>query len=268
MRTQIQSSPLPTDPPTLKLDKPKKVCVPIAVGLAWRNDPDFIYEEKLDGRFETRQVHGTIEDIGDTLLAGEYVRGEFYAFDLLRLSGTDFRNFPLYDRLAFMDGVFATQPKDCTGGEIHRVPAILNFQPSTLQDIWNRGGEGIVRKRLDSKWGEPMEACKRLETFYCLVTGLHAGQSVQIALVGHPCRDAQNSAVRSMLPTPSETVDLGHWTLDSATPCGNVKLGGGKCDKVRIGSILKIEGFGLTREGKIREPRPCRDTATSWLIKY
>lgn len=38
--------------------------------------------------------------------------------------------------------------------------------------------------------------------------------------------------------------------------------------KIRLGSILKIEGFGLTREWKIREPRPDKDLPTSWLIQY
>jgi|SRR6185312_9227287 len=221
--------------PHWEISKPRKIVVPLAVGLAWGNDPQYRIEEKLDGRFETRQVFGTTEDLGDTLLAGEYLRGEFHAFDLLRLNGTDFRPYPLEHRLVFLAGVFAAKPLDRTGGEIHRVPA-LHYQPSTLHDIWTRGGEGIVRKRLDAPWGTPFEACKRIETFTCTVTGFNAGQSVQISLADHPC--------------------------------GNVALKGGKCDRVRVGSILKIEGFGLTREGQIREGRVCKDSATSWLVKY
>jgi hypothetical protein len=44
---------------------------------------------------------------------------------------------------------------------------------------------------------------------------------------------------------------------------GRVKMGGGKCDQVRIGSIIRVEGLGLTDLGKIREPRACRE----WLVK-
>lgn len=240
--------------------KPRKIVVPLPTALTWGGDEnEYRYEEKLDGRFETRQAHGTTEDLGDTLLAGEYVRGEFYAFDLLRMNGSDFRSYPLHHRLAFLAGVFVTKPFDCAGGEIHPVPA-LDLRPSTLADIWARGGEGIVRKSLAGKWGEPMEACKRLETFHCLVTGMNAGQSVQLA------RIINGGEMR-----PCDPAGFGedHFVQSLETaPCGAVKLGGGKADRVRVGSILKIEGFGLTREGKIREPRPCRDTATSWIVQY
>ena len=51
-------------------------------------------------------------------------------------------------------------------------------------------------------------------------------------------------------------------------PAGRVALLGGKCDRVRVGSVLKVEGFGLTPAGRIREPRVCRDTPTSWLVRF
>lgn len=243
--------------------KPKKIVVPLAIGLTWRADPDYIYQEKLDGRFETRRVHaaGRIahreNSLGDTLLAGEYVRGEFFAFDLITLHGEDCRLWPLRERLAWLDQVFQTDVLDSIGGLVHRVPT-LNYQPSTLNEILAAGGEGIVRKRLDAPWGTPMEACKRLETFICVVTGINAGQSVQIALTGaHRESREFSSAEASALSASSCSI-----------PCGSVSLFGGKCDQVRVGSIIKVEGFGLTREGKIREPRPCKDTPTSWLIQY
>ena len=50
--------------------------------------------------------------------------------------------------------------------------------------------------------------------------------------------------------------------------CGHVALRGGKCDRVLVGSIVKVEGFGLTAAGMIREPRVCGDTPTSWLVKF
>jgi hypothetical protein len=45
---------------------------------------------------------------------------------------------------------------------------------------------------------------------------------------------------------------------------GKVTLRGGKCDQVRIGSIIRVEGMGLTSVGKIRQPQPCRE----WIVKY
>jgi hypothetical protein len=49
---------------------------------------------------------------------------------------------------------------------------------------------------------------------------------------------------------------------------GNLPLFGGRCDRVRVGSILKVEGFGLHASGLIREGRVCKDTAESWLIQF
>jgi hypothetical protein len=131
-----------------------------------------------------------------------------------------------------------------------------------LAEVLARGGEGVVRKRLNSPWGTVMEACKRREDFHCIVTGFNAGQSVQIArIVEIEKLIADSHAGNSAL----STIDS---NLLSTSPCGNVSLLGGKCDRVREGSILKITGFGLTREGKIREPRPDADSPGSWLVKY
>jgi hypothetical protein len=84
-----------------------------------------------------------------------------------------------------------------------------------------------------------MLAAKRLETWICRVAGFNGGcQSVRIV-------DNASGQAR-----------------------GNLPLFGGRCDRVRVGSILKVEGFGLHRSGLIREPRVCKDSENSWLIKF
>jgi hypothetical protein len=221
----IQSQPI---------SKPRKIVMPLAVGLAWSNEPEYIAQEKMDGMFSIR-VLGSFEC--ETILAGEQMRnGEFRAFDCLQYNGEDVRNLRLSERLKLLDTVFLSHSNThLLPPEFRRVVDHANGGP-LLREVLARGGEGVVRKRLDSPWGVPMEACKRLETFTCAVTGFNMGQSVQISLDGRPC--------------------------------GSVKIGGGKCDHVRVGSILKIEGFGLTRDRQIRESRVCKDTPTSWLIQY
>lgn len=239
-------------------DKPKKIIVPLAEGIAWGENPEYIYQEKLDGRFAL----GVVEMKNQppcALLAGELVvdpnlpRGEiFHAFDCLEFLGADIRNLPLSERLHALDRVFTSA--------LFILPSTFTYVRSErdggkmLREVLARGGEGVVRKALAGKWGEPMEACKRLETFTCVVTGMNAGQSVQIARIPSPTSEL--SVEGSML------------NVSPPTPCGSVSLFGGKCNQVRIGSILKVEGFGLTRAGQIREPRPCKDTPTSWLIQY
>ena len=83
-----------------------------------------------------------------------------------------------------------------------------------------------------------MQVLKHLTTHICRVTATGASQSVQVA--------------------------------DSVTgePRGAVACRGGKVDKLRIGSILKVEAMGLTADGKLREPRLCQDAPDSWLNSY
>ena len=105
-----------------------------------------------------------------------------------------------------------------------------------VRAILDEGGEGVVAKAWSATYYDAMLACKRMGTWECTVTGLGSGQSVTVSRGG--------------------------------LPSGSVSLFGGRRDQVRIGSVLKIEGFGLTAAGKIREPRPCRDSESSWLIKF
>jgi hypothetical protein len=65
-------------------------------------------------------------------------------------------------------------------------------------------------------------------------------------------------------PTGS-TQSVEVFDADTGAARGRVKLGGGKCDKINAsgGSRIRVEGLGLTDDGKIREPRPCRE----WFLK-
>jgi hypothetical protein len=49
---------------------------------------------------------------------------------------------------------------------------------------------------------------------------------------------------------------------------GRLPLRGGKFERVRIGSVLKVVSAGLTSRGMLREARPDADTPTSWLVKF
>ena len=95
------------------------------------------------------------------------------------------------------------------------------------------GGEGVCAHDWDAPYGE-MLAYKASEIYTVCVTATGATQSVQIADVA------------------------------TGRPMGNVPLRGGKCDRVRVGSILRVEGMGLTDKGLIRQPQPCAD----WLVQF
>jgi hypothetical protein len=100
-----------------------------------------------------------------------------------------------------------------------------------------RGGEGVVRKRLDAPWGCHWEKCKRSQVFYCRVT------------------------------------DLDQWSggvfladLNTGEKRGKMPLREGKFELVRVGSVLKVEAYGLIARGMLREARPDRDGPGSWLV--
>ena len=104
---------------------------------------------------------------------------------------------------------------------------------SDVQAVMDAGAEGVCAHAWESPWGEMF--CHKVSGIYiCRVTSTGATQSVGI------CDDA------------------------SGQPRGNVKMGGGKCDQVRVGSIIRVEAMGETDAGKLRQPVPCRE----WLVRY
>ena len=230
----------------LKYQKPSLAAVPLAVGRGWRGGAGYLFEEKMDGRFATREaVHG-----GESLLlAGESMPdGAFFAFDVMAIDGQDVRPRPLRERLAELDRRWPPAERGTRNAERGTIlrPARGNGG-EFLEAVLARGGEGVVAKHLDQPYGVDWFKCKRVETFYVIVTDCGgATQSAEVALA-----DA-----RAEFRVPSSAARM------------RVPLLGGKADRVRVGSVLKVEGFGLTPAGRIREPRVCKDTPTSWLVRF
>lgn len=199
-----------------------------------------LYQQKVDGVFSVR-------DLGGDVLAGELCGGAFYAFDLLRHGGEDCRHWPCRERWRALCAI------DLAAAGMCLVPSSSDGA-GLLQAVLAAGGEGVVAKGWHDNYFAGMLACKRLETFYCIVTGINAGQSVRLAF----------------LPPVFDNLESGgaFLSVENLEPAGNMPLRGGKADCVRIGSILKVEAYGRHASGLLREARPCSDTATSWLIKF
>ena len=200
--------------------KPTKTIVPVERALReWRN-PEFCYQEKMDGVFAEQLV-------GNVLLAGERMQdGRFIAFDALARNGEDLRGEPLSVRWPItLSCLVPVVPNSRDGADL-------------LKRVLDAGGEGVVAKRWADGYG-PMLAAKRSANYTVRVVGFCGGtQSVTI-----------------------EDAATGH-------PRGKVALLGGRVDRVRVGSVLKIEAFGEHASGLLREPRPDKDTPESWLVKF
>lgn len=131
----------------------------------------------------------------------------------------------------------------------------INHHPSSINDLFASGAEGICAHDWQGAWGN-MLATKVNTIFVCIVTGFCGGtQSVEISRL--------MSKDQSLKSAELATLDIGLETLDKI-PCGTLPLRGGKCDQVRVGSILRVEAMGITDDGKLRQAKPCRE----WLVQW
>ena len=185
-----------------------------------------------DGSVYQEKIDGrfAIRDGEDFTLAGEDVKGEFIAWDCLEYAGEDFRGRGLVDRLWAMHDL-------CRAANIKQVQSSF-AGGALLQAVLARGGEGVCRKLPGSTYFDAMQAAKRLGTWRCVVTAID--YSTGAAKIS----DAATGEDRGTVPLRNR-----------ATAC-------------RVGSVVKVEGLGLHSGGKIREPRPCKDTAVSWLVQF
>ena len=209
---------------------PPKILVTIEQGRAWGQDCA-IYQEKLDGNFETVAMGGDVL-AGESVIntdAREAWRGKrrFVVWDCLAINGRDIRQQPASVRWNAARDLAAK----------YALP-VVQWSPNggeLLARVLAAGGEGVVRKDAGATYFDAMQACKRGGIWLCKVVG-HCGgtQSVFIA-------DAETGADR-----------------------GKLTLRGGRCDQVRAGSLIRVEGMNLTEAGKIRQPQPARE----WLIQF
>lgn len=203
-----------------------------------------LIQRKYDGEFATRQI-------GDVVLLGEWVRPKsgglftasdralfnrdgtgdspfFAAFTVAEIGGQDYLRAPTRVRHALLNAISIWPPGMIIAETVTDVAAVIAA-----------GGEGACAHDWDTPWAglagaPPMLVHKQGGIWLCKVTATGGTQSVEIA-------DAETNE-----------------------PRGKVALRGGKCDQVRTGSLIRIEGMGLTESGKIREPQPCRE----WLVQY
>lgn len=210
------------------LFKPSKTGIPFAEARLWRAGGDYLFQIKKDGVFHVEQYRGHV-------LACERMRdGTLWAHTLLGSGGESFQDVNLRETMPMLRRI---------------VPELARFNPSFrlmpefsggegLEAVFADGEEGGVAKHLDAKpW--LMYACKRVQVFICRVIDLDYATG-------------------------------GVWLADATTGerRGKMPLRGNKFESVRVGSVLKVEAFGLTAKGLLREARPDKDTPTSWLVSF
>ena len=212
--------------------KPKFEPVQLAVGLRWRGGGDYHYAEKMDGKFAFEEHAGCI-------VAGELMPdGRFFAFNVARAFGEDVTRRPFRERLAILDGWTAIGVQPGNPWLPHWRRPAAGSGGEFLKAVIERGGEGVVASQWDAPWGFMQFKCKIVQAFLCRITALdHARGSADLS-------DAATGQSRGRLPLRS------------------------KFDRVRVGSVLKVEAFGEHKSGLLREARLDHDTQTSWLVQF
>lgn len=197
-----------------------------------------LWEEKIDGEWRT------IERNGHTII-GESLPDMFCPFDCLSLHGEDLRARPLSERRrALTEWVALASESGFQDVKNHGFKTSKIRLPATgsggefLEAILANGGEGVVVKDWSSPWGAPWIKIKRSRVYYCRVTELLpwvAGAEICDSITGEKR--------------------------------GKIALRG-KFDSVRVGSVLKVEAYGLHASGLLREARLDNDSPGSWLNQY
>jgi len=219
------------------LPHPRKHLVTLAEARGW-SPVDYLIQRKYDGELSTRRV-------GNAVLLGELVRAKsgafltnddrqrierhgsfFAAFTLLELNGRNMLTESTRTRWNELCATLCREPRD---GALVIADVIA---PEIIEACMMSGNfEGVCAHGWGDTWGSML--CHKVESIYvCRVTATGGTQSAQIC-------DAVTGEAR-----------------------GACKFGGGAIDRIRVGSVVRIAGMGLTYSGKIRQPVLCRE----WLV--
>ena len=166
-----------------------------------------------------------VREFPDGVVVGENVSGEFTAFDCVKYCGEDVASEPLLIRLGMRDNL-------CLIHNLRTVRTVWSDGASLLREVLAKGGEGVCIKSPGSYFNS-MVCSKRSIIVQCRVSAIGPGQSITL-------RDFNGE-------------DL-----------GKCPAKGGAADRVRVGSVVRIDAACYTINGKLREPKLCRE----WLVKF
>ncbi len=232
---------------------PRKTIVSLAEAQKW-NPSEYLIQRKVDGEL-------TVLKNGDFEILCEFMRPKSGGF---RTAADEsmFRKYPngwyaaLTVKSRLNENILNLSTKerwDILLQGASYIGPVMVVVPETKIPNALTSEEGYCAHRWDAPWGD-MLVVKQQTSYLCKVTSLSSTQSVGISML-HGGENIMASTSQLFI----ESLVIKKWVS-----CGNVKLGGGARDQVRVGSIIRCEGMGLTGTGKIREPRKCRE----WLVKY
>ena len=209
----------------------------------------FLIQEKSDG------IHRVLESAAGIFNSERMADGSHVVNDLIALHGEDARRMTTAERWGICASFYQSLAR-CGARLARRFQSLAEVSDY----IRTENGEGAVLKPISGGFGEGWIKLKRSQNFFVRVSADSGSkQSVPIELMFH-------------MEHPATAADFSRFPLSAFrfSPAGHVALFGGKSDRVRPGSILKLTAYGLTAKGCLREPRPDADPANpdSWLVQY
>jgi hypothetical protein len=229
---------------TLHWSHPVKQLVPITTARQWPSQHCRL-TRKYDGEF-------CVREIGGRTLLGELVKyksGGFFTAEDRRILDAHGELFAAWDCVAIDGQSIANQPLSMRDAVLESFRAVIwdnwIIAAAIITDVdavLASGAEGVVRNEWHAPYGK-ITVCKRGEIYLCqVVCRPGSSQSVPVQIIS-----AESGS--------NDGIVQGKITF--------VPMRGGKCDQVKQGSLVRIEGLGLTDDGRIREP----NTASNWLVK-
>jgi hypothetical protein len=173
-----------------------------AVGMAWTQSNEFIYQEKINGTRALLQIrpngakinfltgrrvsrdnglliefqddypfirdHQFSEEFANSVIDGELADGVFWFFDVIIYRGRSVMDKPLRQRLALIEKLSQVAP-------LWLRPVPQNNHPAEfLKRILSAGGEGMVRKNLNETYGFGWSKVKFQESHDVIVLSVDA----------------------------------------------------------------------------------------------
>lgn len=234
----------------------------------------------LDGElivpgFKFEDVQSVTGSLSDVAVAWQKVNvpAVLRVFDILYLNGSDVRHKSLRYRKSLL-----TEAVSIIGSRfIEQIPHLLVEDPSAIRNLYEsilfQGGEGLIIKDPDSPYGKCWTKMKKTATYDVIIIGYQEGNGKYKEMIGAvrfgiykngklvevgKCSGMEDGDVKWItnggLPgTPNRD---GSWitSVSDDQPEGSRAWFSLNRDKL-LGTVIEVEGNGLTKNGRIRHPR-------------
>jgi ATP-dependent DNA ligase len=154
-------------------------CVPLSL-LGTVLDGEIVCADPLARSRDVTSIMGSAPSVA---IKKQQERGwlRFAAFDCLFYKGTDMRGMPLHARRIALDHVMA----EWNNPYAFAVP-FRDDKEALLEEVWSRGGEGIILKNSSAPYGIEREwvKVKREVTYDVVLMGFEAAKEVSVKVDG------------------------------------------------------------------------------------